>query len=829
MKRLVDPIFTLFNLRALVAALALWWAAGLPQPQWLLAVTSGFDHTVFRLAMDISALPSSQTQITVVHVPAVEYDSWLADIPGAERLESLLSLSAVSPDMGGQSVVGIVLERPLIMIQPQAESLLGDVQKGRRTKDHLYNEVNQVLNRRERLIDQLQGPQVILGVEGGTFTGGVVVTQNAVTHWASELPKWAQRFLWHQELLTSKIQGANPVFHYAPIWEQKGLPRALISHAAGQILPGFELLFLHASQLQAASSLASPLQSSAITWQADQGVVIGSKKYPASVFGEMIPLYGEHSNLRSALRQISLDAALASDDLSGWILVGRDGSKTLEILAQSIAAMADGAQIVEPMWWSPVQKGLLILLALWVCFVVPRLTQYWRSTTLLMIGSALALTTVLAQSIYQVWLPVGQLVLYLLLGVLLISLWQRQVRKMGTMTHTLQLTLLELADYRMANGEFRLAMETLGRCENSSEVYGRLYHIGETLTEQNQVDLALDAFTAIRKRRYKDVSQKMLALDRQKQSQSLVASQSAAANTTLDQTQALQGVKAPSNTLGRYHIKAELGRGAHGTVYLGYDPSIDREVAIKTLNYEQYDRSALEGIKGRFFKEARAVGRLSHPHIVQVYDMGEEHNLAYMTMDYAKGHPLSDYINPEALLDVATVYRIVLHVAEALHYAHQQDIVHRDIKPSNIIFLEEPFSVRVTDFGIARVADHSQTRTGEILGSPLYMAPEQLRGETVGCPADIFSLGVTFYQLLTGVLPFNGDNIANLSYAVINEKHQSVRRVRSGLPSSATRITNMALQKKPEHRYLTAFDFSEAVRKALKRDFGVDVSKERLV
>ena len=823
MNYLADRILTLLNLRVLVATIAMWWALGLPLPEWIQRVTRSFDHTIFRLAMDFSALPSSQAQITVVHVSPVEYDSWLADIPGAERLEALFNLPT---DLGDRRpVVGVVLERPLTMIQSQAESLLGDIHQGRRTKDHLYNEVNDVLSRRERLIAQLQGPNVVLGVEGALYKGGVNIASGELHHWAALLPTWVQGALWHSPPQKIPLLAANPVFQYAPIWLQHELSRSLVQRRGEWVFPGFELLFLRAV-FNAQQAITEPASTAPIIWEPDRGFYIGPTHYPASAFGEVIPLYGKHSNLRSALKQISLDAALADQSLSSLVLVGRDGSQTLELLAQSVAAMADDAQIIEPLWWRPLQKGTLLVLALWLCTVVPRLTRYWRVTTTVMICGALSLLGLLAQSLYQLWLPVGQVILYLLAGLFLISLWQRQSRKVDDMSHTLQTTLLELADQRMANGDYRLAMETLGRCQKSGEVYGRLYQLGETLTEQNQVELALGAFAAIRerKRRYKDVPQKLKALTQKKQSKDLVDS-SSVPTSGFDQTQVLTSEYPSSDTLGRYEIRRELGRGANGTVFLGYDPSIDREVAIKTLNYEQYDSDHIEGIKERFFKEARAVGRLSHPHIVQVYDMGEEGNLAYMTMDYARGNPLSDFIQPASLLPMATVYRIIMHVAEAVHYAHQQEIIHRDIKPSNIIFMESPFAVRVTDFGIARLADHSQTATGEILGSPLYMAPEQLRGETASQASDIFSLGVTFYQLLTGVLPFNGDNIANLTYAIINEKHQSVRRIRGELPTSATRITNMALQKKSEHRYVAALDFAEALKKALKRDFGVDVSK----
>jgi tRNA A-37 threonylcarbamoyl transferase component Bud32 len=277
----------------------------------------------------------------------------------------------------------------------------------------------------------------------------------------------------------------------------------------------------------------------------------------------------------------------------------------------------------------------------------------------------------------------------------------------------------------------------------------------------------------------------------------------------------------PPQTLGRYQLQRELGRGAMGVVFLGYDPKIARQVAIKTLQCEQLDQKELLDLKGRFFSEAEAVGRLRHPNIVTIYDAGEDRNLAYIAMDYVAGNSLAAYTNKENLLDVDMVYWIVAQVADALDYAHEQGIVHRDIKPNNILFDERKHEVKVADFGIARIMDAAtaRTRIGDILGSPLYMAPEQLKGEMVSGCTDIFSLGVTFYQLLTGELPFQGDNIASLSIQILKTKFRPMDKVRSDLPDSANKIINKALQNNPSNRYATAGDMAIALHKALDEEF----------
>jgi tRNA A-37 threonylcarbamoyl transferase component Bud32 len=270
-------------------------------------------------------------------------------------------------------------------------------------------------------------------------------------------------------------------------------------------------------------------------------------------------------------------------------------------------------------------------------------------------------------------------------------------------------------------------------------------------------------------------------------------------------------------SLGRYEIDSELGRGAMGVVYLGHDPSIDRKVAIKTLNYAQFPRENLAEVKERFFREAKAAGNLKHQNIVTIYEMAETEDRAYIAMEYVGGKPLSAYTKKGQLLPVDEVYWIIIHVAEALGYAHEHNIVHRDIKPSNILYDREREEVKVADFGIARITDHASTRTGDVLGSPLYMSPEQIKGERVSGASDIFSLGVTFYQLLTGELPFTGDTMAAITHQIVNGKYSGVNEINPGLPESAQRIIAKALQKNPEKRFGSAYEMSDLLQKYLNK------------
>jgi len=279
-------------------------------------------------------------------------------------------------------------------------------------------------------------------------------------------------------------------------------------------------------------------------------------------------------------------------------------------------------------------------------------------------------------------------------------------------------------------------------------------------------------------------------------------------------------------SFGRYQVEGILGKGAMGVVYQGVDPKIHRHVAIKTLQLsEDLDDRSLKENKERFFREAETAGNLSHANIVTIYDVGEQVHanssslLGYIAMDLLTGAPLSEYVHEDKLLPPVLVFQLMIQMADALDYAHQKNVIHRDIKPANIIYDDEIQRGTLTDFGIAYMSDHSKTKTGTIMGSPYYMSPEQVIGKKVDARSDIFSLGVTFYQLLSGHLPFVGESIASVAYHITKTKHKSVSHWNSKLPSSATRICNKAMQKDVNKRYQDMQQFKQALINALKRDF----------
>jgi eukaryotic-like serine/threonine-protein kinase len=278
------------------------------------------------------------------------------------------------------------------------------------------------------------------------------------------------------------------------------------------------------------------------------------------------------------------------------------------------------------------------------------------------------------------------------------------------------------------------------------------------------------------------------------------------------------GVEKPM--LGRYQVEKELGKGAMGVVYLGKDPKIGRVVAIKTMALSQeFEGEELDDARERFFREAETAGRLQHQNIVTIFDAGEEHDLAFIAMEFLKGKDLADVSKTGQLLPIPKVLSIVARVAEALAYAHKLNVVHRDIKPANIMYDLETDSVKVTDFGIARITDSSKTKTGLVLGTPSFMSPEQIAGKKVDGRSDLYSLGVMLFQMLAGVLPFRGDSMAELMYKIANEPAPDIRIIRPELSDKLADIVALSISKRSETRYQDGDQFAADLRAAIA-DFG---------
>jgi CHASE2 domain-containing sensor protein len=367
-------------------------------------------------------------------------------------------------------------------------------------------------------------------------------------------------------------------------------------------------------------------------------------------------------------------------------------------------------------------------------------------------------------------------------------------------------------------GQLDLAFETYRRCPLDVPTMELLYYLGMDFERRRQLQKAADVYNYIATR---DPNYRDLRARRARVKEEPLAREPVAAPPPVSQARRFaeeEPAEAPRSarggrTLGRYELERELGRGAMGTVYLGRDPKINRVVAIKAIPLaEEFEEEDLAEARARFFREAEMAGRLNHPAIVTVYDAGEDQGLAYIAMEYLRGTHLSHFTDPARLLPSKTVMLLCARVAEALHYAHRQNVVHRDIKPANIMFNAQGDELKITDFGIARLTDTSRTKTGIVLGTPSFMSPEQLEGRTLDGRSDQFALGVSLYQLLCGQLPFRAESMPRLMQKIATEPHASVRLIRPELPECIDAIITRALAKSAEARYATCGELAAALR-----------------
>lgn len=365
-------------------------------------------------------------------------------------------------------------------------------------------------------------------------------------------------------------------------------------------------------------------------------------------------------------------------------------------------------------------------------------------------------------------------------------------------------------------GQLDAAFDKYRRCPREDATFDLIYNLGLDYERKRQFNKAQTAyeFIAETNRTFRDVAKRIQRCEAMEDAVLISGSKTSLLGGTIMNEDGT--VEKPM--LGRYQVQKELGQGAMGVVYLGTDPKINRQVAIKTMALSsEFDESEIADVKERFFREAESAGRLNHAGIVAIYDAGEESDLAYIAMELLKGYDLDGHIKPDKLLPLADVMRIGIECAEALDYAHQQQVVHRDIKPSNIMYDPDTGSVKITDFGIARITDSSKTRTGTVLGTPNYMSPEQCMGKKVDGRADLFSLGVVLYQLCSGSLPFKGESMATLMYSIVNDPPIDIKTVKPDIPATIRKVIHNAIGKKPDKRYQTGKKMAAHLRVCLER------------
>jgi len=544
------------------------------------------------------------------------------------------------------------------------------------------------------------------------------------------------------------------------------------------------------------------LRQSAL-WHLNGGVMSPSLPLAIALASSATPISPRHSSSDDnvylaryeALPRIAVESLLAATDHSELIgaTVFLDSEPALvgaaamlpsgqfvtnsETTAAILADIENGSTIFSPSWVSAMEWLAPVLLAIVAVLFMPERNR--RQIAVLTASGLLALLLVEALLLLglHVRIDLGRPML-IFLGVALLSIYLvADVKKASRDAFKRGSDFLAAGRLEPAFAEFR-------RCTPSETVAAVMYKLSLAFEQQAKPERA-EAVLEWMKRTHGETND---ALSRKK----------------------LSG--APQR-LGRYVIEKRIGRGAMGAVYLARDPRINRPVALKAIPIEkEFEDEELKEARLRFYREAESAGRLTHPNIITVFDAGEDKGLAYIAMEYVPGIPLRDFTDPRKLLAPKRALELCAATAEALDYAHNQGVIHRDIKPANLLYNPKEGSLKISDFGVARITDNNRTKTGIVLGTPMYMSPEQLGAENLTGLSDLFSLGVTLYELLVGEVPFRASNIALLMTKITTEEPAPVSARRAGIPPSVDTVLAKAMAKRPQDRFSCGAEMAIALR-----------------
>ena len=491
-------------------------------------------------------------------------------------------------------------------------------------------------------------------------------------------------------------------------------------------------------------------------------------------------------------------------------------------LAHSVSSILQEHFFVAPAWGWIAEKAVFLLVAAYLIVLLPRLAAGPGAALTAGVLVALLATHFVLMVTQGIWVQLMVACVLLLIGhVALITkrfMMTERARVKSDESSAESNRMLGLA--YQGQGQLDMAWDKFRLVPLSEPLMDNLYNLALDFERKRQFAKAEGVFRRMAEHnpKFRDIEGKLSRAKQLSETVILDAGGGGKTNASIlgDTLRGGAGsVEKPM--LGRYQVEKELGKGAMGVVYLGKDPKIGRVVAIKTMALAQeFEADELAEVKERFFREAETAGRLAHQNIVTIYDAGEEHDLAFIAMELLKGGDLVRFTKPGALLAFDRVVSIIARTADALGYAHKQGVVHRDIKPANIMYHPESDTVKVTDFGIARLTDSSKTKTGMVLGTPSYMSPEQLAGKKIDGRSDLFSLAVSLYQMLCGKLPFEGESMGRLMFRISSEPPTDILTIDPSVPATVVAFLDRAMDKEPDNRYQTGEAFAAALRDAAK-------------
>jgi serine/threonine-protein kinase len=630
-----------------------------------------------------------------------------------------------------------------------------------------------------------------------------------------------------QQPLEAIGQAALAVAHLNQLPDRDGAVRGepLLLHFDGHGIPSMGLMV-------AAQSLNLGVQD--IRLLPGEGVMLGRTRIDTDASGVVLPQFYADRGGRPAFTTDSfydvVSGRIPATKYAGKVVIigaTAAGVGTLfatpvspamspaGILAHITSSILNGHFVAQPVWGGAAVLAVLGLVAAYLVFLLPRLSaaaSAWVTAGMFvaLLGTEFGL---LAYS--AVWLQLVFPAALLLMGHLALVTRRfgvTEARKVQTDAESAETNrMMGLA--LQGQGQLDMAFDRLRRVPHSEALMDNLKQLALDFERKRQFNKAQSVYEHMTQLDRGDVDVRSRLKRAKNLSETVMLGQGASASHP-GGTLLLSGNGVEKPMLGRYSVEKELGKGAMGVVYQGRDPKIGRVVAIKTLALSsEFEGEELKDAHGRFFREAETAGRLQHPHIVTIFDAGEEHDLAYIAMEFLPGRDLVEHTRAGHLLPVATVLGIGERVALALDYAHRQNVVHRDIKPANIMYAPDADSVKVTDFGIARITDSSRTKTGMVLGTPSFMSPEQLAGQHIDGRSDLYSLGVMLFQLLTGVLPFRADSMAALMFQIANQSPPDVRTLRPELPAGIADLLHRILSKAPGERYQTGADLAAELKR----------------
>ncbi len=487
------------------------------------------------------------------------------------------------------------------------------------------------------------------------------------------------------------------------------------------------------------------------------------------------------------------------------------------MLAHSVSSILNEDFFIEPEWGPHVRLAALMFIALYIMLVLPKLNAVIGFSVTSILLLAIFITHYEMMVVQGVWLQLAAPALLLITGHILLTTKHFFLSEKDKA----QLDVESAESNRMlglslqGQGQLDIAFEKFRKLRLEHSTLELLYNLALDYERKRQFNKAAAVYSYISdcNSEFRDIKKRAARARSLEENILLGSSGTASQGATL----ILGGGDIEKPMLGRYTIERELGKGSMGSVYLGNDPKISRTVAIKTMALTQeFEEDKLTEVRDRFFCEARTAGRLTHPNIVTIYDVGEEQDLAYIAMEFLQGNDLTSYIKSNTLLPVTQVLSIIQRAADGIDYAHKNNVVHRDIKPANIMWDQDTDTLKITDFGIARITDLNKTKTGTILGTPAYMSPEQLSGKKVTGQSDIFSLGILLFQMVTGKLPFSADSMAAVMYKIANDPHPVPQSINSKIPKCVTVVINRAMAKGINKRYKNGNEMASDISKCLQ-------------